>query len=135
MGGPDAPIVVYSRENSSGTYVFVKDNVLGGEDYTPSAQTLPGTAAVVNAVAREKYGIGYGGAAYAKGVKELKIKVGSEEVAPSADNIKSGKYPLARALYFYLRNKPSGEARAFIDFVLPAEGQQIVNKVGYFPVK
>jgi phosphate transport system substrate-binding protein len=56
-------------------------------------------------------------------------------VAPSADNIKSGKYPLARDLYFYLRNKPSGEAKAFIDFALSAEGQQIVTKVGYFPVK
>jgi phosphate transport system substrate-binding protein len=135
VGGPDAPIVVYSRENSSGTYVFVKDNLLGGEDFTPRAQTLPGTAAVVNAVAKEKNGIGYGGAAYAKGIKELKIKVGSEEVAPSTDNIKSGKYPLSRDLYFYLRNKPSGEAKAFIDFALSAEGQQIVTKVGYFPVK
>src|SRR5690606_8737904 len=53
VGGPDAPIVVYTRENSSGTYVFVKDNLLGGEDYTPRAQTLPGTAAVVNAVSNE----------------------------------------------------------------------------------
>jgi phosphate transport system substrate-binding protein len=135
VGGPDAPIVVYSRENSSGTYTFVKDNLLGGEDYTASAQTLPGTAAVVNAVSKEKNGIGYGGAAYAKGVKELKINVGGEEVGPTAENIKSGKYPLSRALYFYLRNKPSGEAKAFIDFALSAEGQQIVTKVGYFPVK
>ncbi|WP_224370758.1 phosphate ABC transporter substrate-binding protein [Hyalangium versicolor] len=135
VGGPDAPIVVYSRENSSGTYTFVKDNLLGGEDYTASAQTLPGTAAVVNAVAKEKNGIGYGGAAYAKGVKELKIKVGSDELAPTAENIKSGKYPLSRDLYFYLRSKPSGEAKSFIDFALSTEGQQIVNKVGYFPVK
>lgn len=135
VGGPDAPIVVYSRENSSGTYVFVKDNVLGGEDYTSSAQTLPGTAAVVNAVAKEKNGIGYGGAAYAKGIKELKVKTGKDEVAPTADNIKTGKYPLSRNLFFYLRNKPSGEVKAFIDFALSAEGQAIVTKVGYFPVK
>ncbi|WP_224249465.1 phosphate ABC transporter substrate-binding protein [Hyalangium gracile] len=135
VGGPDAPIVVYSRENSSGTYTFVKDTVLGGDDYTASAQTLPGTAAVVNAVAKEKNGIGYGGAAYAKGLKELKVKVGNEEVAPTLENIKSGKYPLARDLYFYLRNAPAGETKAFIDFALSTEGQQIVNKVGYFPVK
>jgi phosphate transport system substrate-binding protein len=135
VGGPDAPIVVYSRENSSGTYVFVKDNLLGGDDYTATAQTLPGTAAVVNAVSKEKFGIGYGGAAYAKGVKELKIKKGSEEIAPTAENIKSGKYPLSRDLYFYLRAKPSGEVKAFIDFTLSADGQSIVTKVGYFPVK
>src|SRR5262249_6598587 len=56
VGGPDAPIVVYSRENSSGTYVFVKDEVLGGGDFTERAQTLPGTAAVVNAVSKEQFG-------------------------------------------------------------------------------
>ncbi|MFL5357592.1 phosphate ABC transporter substrate-binding protein [Archangium sp.] len=135
VGGPDAPIVVYSRENSSGTYVFVKDNLLNGDDYTSTAQTLPGTAAVVNAVAKEKHGIGYGGAAYAKGVKELKLKKGNEALAPSAENIKSGKYPLSRDLYFYLRNKPTGDAKAFIDFALSPEGQALVTKVGYFPVK
>ncbi|XXF80491.1 phosphate ABC transporter substrate-binding protein [Myxococcaceae bacterium GXIMD 01537] len=135
VGGPDAPIVLYSRENSSGTYVFVKDNLLGGEDYATQAQTLPGTAAVVNAVAKEKNGIGYGGAAYGKGIKELKVKVGNEAVAPSAENVKSGKYPLSRDLFFYLRNKPSGDVKAFIDFALSAEGQALVTKVGYFPVR
>jgi phosphate transport system substrate-binding protein len=135
VGGPDAPIIVYSRENSSGTYVFVKDNLLNGDDYTSSAQTLPGTAAVVNAVSKEKNGIGYGGAAYAKGIKELKIKKGNEAIAPSAENIKTGKYPLSRDLYFYLRNKPAADAKTFIDYVLSPEGQALVTKVGYFPVK
>ena len=135
VGGPNAPIVLYSRENSSGTYVFVKDNLLQGEDYASTAQTLPGTAAVVNAVAKEKNGIGYGGAAYAKGIKELKVKKGEEAVAPTEANIKSGKYPLSRDLYFYLPNAATGEVKAFIDFVLSPEGQAIVTKVGYFPVK
>lgn len=135
VGGADAPIIVYSRENSSGTYVFVKDNLLKGEDYASSAQTLPGTAAVVNAVSKEKNGIGYGGAAYAKGIKELKIQKGKEALTPSAENIKSGKYPLSRDLFFYLRTKPSGDAKAFIDFALSPEGQALVTQVGYFPVK
>jgi phosphate transport system substrate-binding protein len=136
VGGPDAPIVLYSRENSSGTYVFFKDNVLGGGDFAASAQTLPGTAAVVNAVAKEKNGIGYGGAAYAKGVKEVKL-VGKDGQAylPSAENVASGKYPLSRDLFMYTRGKPSGEAKEFIDFCLSPEGQGIVTKVGYFPVK
>ncbi len=131
IGGPDKPIVVFSRENSSGTYVFVKDNLLGGDDFTATAQTLPGTAAVVNAVAKEKFGIGFGGAAYAKGIKELKVN----DIGPTLENVKSGKYPLSRDLYFYLRGKPSGDAKALIDFCLSPQGQQIVTKVGYFPVK
>ena len=135
VGGVDAPVVLYSRESSSGTYTFVKDNLLNGGDFAANAQTLPGTAAVVNAVAKEKHGIGYGGAAYAKGVKELKVKVGGDDVAPSAENVKSGKYPLARDLYFYTRAKPSGDMKAFVDFCLSPEGQAIVEKVGYFPLK
>jgi len=89
----------------------------------------------VNAVAKEKFGIGYGGAAYAKGIKELKVKTGSEEVTPTEANVKSGKYPLSRDLFFYLSKAPAGDAKSFIDFTLSAEGQAIVAKVGYYPVK
>jgi phosphate transport system substrate-binding protein len=136
VGGKDEPIVVYSRENSSGTYVFVKENVLGNEDYAASAQTLPGTAAVVNAVAKEAKGIGYGGAAYAKGVKELKV-VGKDGQGhlPNAENVKSGSYPLSRALFMYTRGKPQGDAKAFIEYCLSPEGQAVVTQVGYFPAK
>ena len=74
LGGPDAKIIPYSRENSSGTYVFFKEHVLENADFTPRAQNMPGTAAVVNAVTKEKFAIGYGGAAYAKGIKVMKIK-------------------------------------------------------------
>ncbi len=136
VGGPNAPIVLYSRENSSGTYVFFKENVLKGDDYAASAQTLPGTAAVVNAVSKEKNGIGYGGAAYAKGVKEIKIVAkDGQAYAPTADNVKTGKYPLSRNLFMYTRGKPAGEAAAFMNYCLSPEGQAIVTQVGYFPVK
>ncbi len=137
LGGPDAKIIVYSRENSSGTYVFFKDNVLGGADFTARAQTMPGTAAVVNAVAKEKLGIGYGGAAYAKGIKILKVKkdAASPGVLPELANVKNGSYALSRPLFFYLRNKPSGDIKAFVDWVLSGEGQAVVTKVGYFPVQ
>jgi phosphate transport system substrate-binding protein len=137
LGGPDAKIIVYSRENSSGTYVFFKEHVLKGADYTPRAQTMPGTAAVVNAVAKEKFGIGYGGAAYAKGIKILKIKkdASAQGVLPELANVKDGSYALSRPLFFYTRNKPSGDIKSFIDWVLSDEGQAVVSKVGYFPVQ
>ncbi len=136
VGGADAPIVLYSRENSSGTYVFFKEHVLKGDDFAAAAQTLPGTAAVVNAVSREKKGIGYGGAAYAKGVKEVKV-VGKDGQGwlPSAENVKAGTYPLSRPLFMYTRGKASGEAKDFLEFCLSAEGQSIVTQVGYFPIR
>jgi phosphate transport system substrate-binding protein len=137
VGGADSKIIVYSRENSSGTYVFFKENVLGGADFTARAQTMPGTGVVVNAVAKEKNGIGYGGAAYAKGIKILKVKKegGSPAIAPSLETVRAGTYPLARPLFFYVRNRPSGEIKTFIDWVLSSEGQQIASKVGYYPLK
>jgi phosphate transport system substrate-binding protein len=137
IGGPDSKISVYSRENNSGTYVFFKEHVLENADYTPRAQTLPGTAAVVNAVVKDKTAIGYGGAAYAKGLKILKIKKDDKatSIAPSEKTVKDGTYPLSRPLFFYTRQDVQTEGKAFIDWVLSAQGQGIAEKVGYFPVK
>jgi phosphate transport system substrate-binding protein len=137
LGGPDAKIILYGRENNSGTYVFFKDNVLKGADFAANTATLPGTAAVVNAVAKDKLGIGYGGAAYAKGIKFCKVseKTGGEAFGPDLETVQSGKYPLARDLYWYLRTKPAGDLKKLVDWVLSPEGQSVVSEVGYFPVK
>jgi phosphate transport system substrate-binding protein len=137
VGGLDGKIIPYSRENSSGTYVFFKEHVLANADYTPRAQAMPGTAAVVNAVARDASSIGYGGAAYSKGIKVIKIKkdVKAPGIAPSEATIKDGSYPLSRPLFFYLRPGFAAPIKAFTDWVLSPEGQGIVVKVGYFPIK
>jgi len=137
VGGAPGKIIPYSRENSSGTYVFFKEHVLANADYTPRAQAMPGTAAVVNAVARDKASIGYGGAAYAKGIKVVKIKKEptSAGILPSDKTIQDGSYPLSRPLFFYTRPKPSAGIAAFIDWVLSKDGQGVVVKVGYFPIK
>ena len=130
VGGNDSKIVMYSRENNSGTYVFFKDNILGGQDYAPSCQNLPGTAAVVNAVSKDVNGIGYGGHGYSKGVKMCNVN----GVEPNEKNIGSGKYPISRSLFMYLRNRPSGAMKQYIDWILSKEGQKIVTEVGYFPL-
>ena len=137
VGGNDAPVVLYSRENSSGTYTYFKDNVLLGRDFSPRAQTLQGTAGVVNAVAKDANGIGYGGAAYAKGIRFAAVKKDDKSpgVLPSLETVRSGQYPISRFLYLYTRVKPSKDMKAFIDWATGAEGQAIVSKVGYFPVK
>jgi phosphate transport system substrate-binding protein len=137
VGGPRAAIVLYGRENSSGTYEYFKEHVLGGADFAAAVQTLPGTAAVVNAVAKDPNGIGYGGAAYLKGVKECAVRkdAGSAAVKPSAENVLSGAYPISRDLYFYTRRAPEGPIKDFIDFALSDSGQAIVTQVGYYPLR
>lgn len=137
VGGPDQRIIVYGRENSSGTYVYFRDVVLGGKDYTGTMQSLPGTAAVVNAVAKDANGIGYGGAAYGKGIKYVKVKKDTKSPSydPTLENIKAGVYPITRFLYMYTRSRPTGALKEFIDWALSDEGQAIVGDVGYFPIR
>jgi len=137
IGGPDAPITIYSRENNSGTYVFFKEHVLQNDDFDPTAQTLPGTASVVNAVAKDKNGIGYGGIAYAAGIKALKIKKADDApaVAGTLESAQSGEYGLARELYFYMFPGKSPAADAFAAWVVSPDGQSVVGDVGYYPLK
>ncbi len=136
VGGADAPIRLYGRENSSGTYVYFKDFVIK-RDYAITCQSLPGTAAIVNAIKKDKYGIGYGGAAYDTGVKDCKVKKDDKSPAylPTAETIKSKTYPITRYLYMYLGSRPTGATKKYIDWILSAEGQKICTEVGYFPVK
>jgi len=137
IGGPDAPITIYSRENNSGTYVFFKEHVLQNDDFDPTAQTLPGTASVVNAVAKDKNGIGYGGIAYAAGIKALKIKKADDApaVEGTLENAQSGDYGLARELFFYMFPGKNPAADAFPAWVVSPDGQSVVGDVGYYPLK
>ncbi len=137
VGGADAPITVYSRENSSGTYEFFKENVLKGKDFASSAQTMPGTAAVLQAVAKDKNGIGYGGAAYGAGAKHLAIKRddASPAVEPTEENVLSQKYPIWRYLFIYINPAlDKGEAAKYLTWIRSEEGQKVVKDVGYFPL-
>ena len=137
VGGPDAPITLYSRENSSGTYEFFKEHVLKGHDFAASAQTMPGTAAILQAVSKDKGGIGYGGAAYGAGAKHLLIKKdeNSPAIEPTEENILKGTYPIWRYLYVYVNPAlDKGDIGAYLKWVRSEDGQKIVKDVGYFPL-
>jgi phosphate transport system substrate-binding protein len=137
LGGPDVKITLYGRENSSGTYEYFKERVLDGEDFAPPVQTLPGTAAVVNACAQDPSGIGYGGAAYAKGVRECAVRATDDgpAILPTRETVTDGTYPIARGLFYYTRGEPQGPVKAFVDYVLSDPGQALVTDVGYFPIR
>jgi phosphate transport system substrate-binding protein len=137
VGGAPGPIILYSRENNSGTYEFFKEHVLGNADFAPRAQTLSGNAAVVNAVSQDRNGIGYGGISFAKGVKALAIKkdAASAAVTPDFASVADGSYPISRFLYWYLPNAPEGEVKRLVDWVTSPEGQALVTEVGYFPLR
>ncbi len=136
VGGGDERIILYSRENNSGTYAYFKEHVLENADFYPTAQTLPGTAAVIHAVARDTRGIGYGGIAYGKGIKHLRVKkdANSPGIEPSQENVVTGKYPISRYLFWYLAGQPAGELKKLTEWVMSKDGQAVVENVGYYPL-
>jgi phosphate transport system substrate-binding protein len=136
VGGKDEPIVLYGRENNSGTYGYFKEHVLENKDFAPAVQTLAGTSAVVNAVKGDPKGIGYGGIAYLEGIRALKVKKddSSPAIAPSLETAQSGTYPISRFLYFYTAGEPSGLTKKFIDWVSGPDGQKVISDVGYYPL-
>ena len=136
VGGNDERIILYSRENNSGTYAYFKEHVLENGDFYPTAQTLPGTAAVINAVSKDRRGIGYGGIAYGKGIKHLRVKKDdkSPAVEPTMENVLSGRYPVSRYLYWYTAGMPSGDLLKLCQWVVSEDGQKVVENVGYYPL-
>ena len=137
VGGKPGNILLYGRENSSGTYVFFKEHVLANGDFADKYQPLGGTAAVINAVVKDVNGVGYGGIGYAKDIKTISIAkdATSEPVAPTMDNALSNKYPLSRFLFWYIAGAPAGTAKELTDWVLGPQGQGVVKEVGFYPLK
>jgi phosphate transport system substrate-binding protein len=135
------PISLYGRNSASGTYAYFKEHALLKGDYKDTVKEQPGTAAVINGVANDRAGIGYGGIGYVTSeVRALALakKGGEKAVEPTFDNALNGKYPLARMLYIYVAKKPHEPlpplVHEFLKFVLSAEGQEIVVKDGYGPL-
>jgi phosphate transport system substrate-binding protein len=140
LGGKSGKIVVLSRESSSGTFVYFRDNVLKGKPYRSDALLMPSTKAIATEIAKNAGAIGYGGEAYFRDQRNIKIipvarREGEAAVMPTDESVQSRKYPIARPLFMYTPGKPSGLASNFIKFCLGAEGQKIVKEVGYTPLK
>ncbi len=136
VGGQDARIIVYGRENNSGTYAFFKKKVLNKEDYYVYTQALPGTAAVVNAVSKDVNGIGYGGIAWAKNVKFVAVRITDADpaVLPSAETVSNGTYPISRDLYWFFNGTPTGELKKLLNWALSEEGQKVAVDMDYVPL-
>jgi phosphate transport system substrate-binding protein len=131
VGGADLPVVVVVRPPSSGSHRFFRDHVLKGSPYREDAITVARTSDVLEAVAGDPAAIGYGGVAY---TREGVVAIAVAGVAPTAEGVRSGAYPLARYLVFYTVAPPTGAAKSFIDFCLSPAGQVIVAEVGYVPL-
>jgi phosphate transport system substrate-binding protein len=135
VGGADATIVLLGRDSSSGTYSFVKDEVLGKlsnkPDYAKSMKNMQSTQAIVEEVGKSANSIGYVGLGYENStIKPVAIDGTQSSVATVLD----GTYALSRGLYMYSNGEPTGAAKAYVEWILSPAGQAIVKEQGFVPL-
>ncbi len=146
VGGADLPVSLYGRESNSGTFSFFRENILGGQDFARSTHVLQGTAALAEAVSKDKRGIAYGSVGYfidKPGLKIIRVKTpdNHESVSPVDSNhpnyhdIRTGRYLISRKLNFVVRDNSKRAIGDFIDFVLSEEGQKIAADMKFIPLK
>jgi phosphate transport system substrate-binding protein len=135
----DGEIIRISRQNSSGTYVYFKEAVLGkGREYKQGATSQSGSSDVVTLIANTPCAIGYSGMGYrSDSVKILKVakKDGQSAIEPSKATTLDGTYPISRPLFLYTLGEPEGRVKEFIDWVLSPSGQEVVERLGYVPLE
>lgn len=130
----------FGRNSASGTWGFFKQQALCNGDFRNDVGEYPGSSAVVQAVANTAEGIGYASMGIRfSGVRTLAIsRDGGESIAPTTDNIRSGRYPWSRPLFVYINKQPGKPVEpltaAFLRAALSREGQALVTQAGYLPL-
>jgi phosphate transport system substrate-binding protein len=133
------PISLYGRNSASGTYGFFKEHTLKNGDYRDTVKEQPGSASVVQGVTEDRFGMGYSGIGYkTSGVKVVALAEKDAFSSGSYEDVKSGKYPLARFLYIYINKAPGKPldplVREYAKLIFSKEGQEVVVKDGYLPL-
>jgi phosphate transport system substrate-binding protein len=144
VGGPDKEIVLLSREVNSGTHIFFKEHVLrkgkskGPEEFSPASLLMPSSQAIADEVSNNENAIGYYGMGYISPKQKI-IAVAKDAsspfVEPTIESVKNNTYPISRPLYMCTNGNPRGTVKEFIDFVYSKEGQEIVRKLDFVPIK
>ncbi|MEG2172730.1 MAG: phosphate ABC transporter substrate-binding protein [Desulfovibrionaceae bacterium] len=133
LGGADAPIVVISRDTSSGTYETWEEMIMNKQKVAPSALLQASNGAVVQAVSKNKNAVGYIGFGYLN--KSLKkLNVNNIEATPAT--ALSRQWPIARELYIFTNGQAQGAIKQLIDYIVdPLKGQKAVLEVGFIPLE
>jgi phosphate transport system substrate-binding protein len=131
VGGPDKSINIYTRDNASGTRAVFWKKALSKSDISAKAHFAASNGAMKTAVAQDPYAIGYVSVGH---IDQSTAPVAIDGVAPTLDNVKEGRYKVARGLYSNTKGDPEGLAKKFIDYLYSAEGQKIVSEKGFIPV-
>jgi len=144
VGGDNRPIVRLSRETNSGTHVYFLETVvrLGQTNnktlFSPDTLLLPSSEGISAEIRDNPNAIGYDGLGYV--TSDMKVIAVAKDpdspfILPSAQTVNNGEYPIARDLYMYTGNEPTGAIKNYLDWILTSEAQGIVTKLGFVPIK
>lgn len=144
FGGKDLHIVTLSREVSSGTHIYFKEEVVqlgkkdNHEEFSPQTLLLTSSQAIVEEVAANDAAIGYLGMGYVSDrTKPLSVAKDNQFYPPDVNNVIKKTYPLSRPLYFYTNGQPQRNTKLtnlFIDFTLSPKGQRQFAETGFVPL-
>ena len=144
VGGEGHPIVLLSRESNSGTHIYFLENVVrkGEQDnqslFSPDTLLMPSSEGISAEIRQNPNTIGYDGLGYVTpDQKTIKVarSAGKPYIPPSIETVKDGSYPIARVLYMYTGGQPTGVIREYLEWITSAEGQQIVEELGFVPLQ
>ena len=144
VGGEDRPIVLLSRESNSGTHIYFLEHVVRkGEKenqslFSPDTLLMPSSEGISVEVRQNPNAIGYDGLGYVTpDQKTIKVarRAGEPYILPSIETVTEGSYPIARSLYMYTSGQPTGIIREYLDWITSAEGQEIVEELGFVPLQ
>ncbi len=132
VGGPDLPIVVISRDTSSGTYETFETLVLDKQKMAPGVEYVSSNPQAQARVKSTNGAIGYVGLAFLQGVKAVKV----EKIAPTRQTIANGSYPLARPLFMFTNGYPKlgSTVYKFVTFYLTEKGQALIEAKNFVPL-
>ena len=136
LGGDDAKIVVLSRDSSSGTHAYFKEEILRGGDkksvveYGQDTLYMPSNQALLQEVAKSKYAIGYIGMGY---MNDTVDSLAVDGVKPTFETVADKTYPIAREVFWYVDSARDGVTKEVVDFAVSSKGQEIVKEEGFVP--
>ena len=139
VGGPDRRIAFFNKEPGRGTWEVFAHWLYGDAKKAPAVSfpEVGGNEETRNKVASTRGAMSQLSSSWADGkrVFALSLKVEGKEIAPTAETIATGAYPMSRPLFVLTRGEPAGEARTMVDFLLSERGQALVEKHGYLPLR
>jgi phosphate transport system substrate-binding protein len=133
VGGPNAKIVVISRDSSSGTYETFESLVMNKEKMASSVEYVNSNGAMRQRVQSTQGAVGYVGLGFAdKTVKALEVN----KIVPTRATISSGRYPIARPLFMFTNGYPAMGSHLYnlVNLFLSKKGQEMIEAIGFVPL-